>query len=237
MALVLGVGAGSGRRSAAIVLLELVGEKCHVRLLDGFAGDLMALADRVGFFTRFARAKFLLTANRKHLDAPRRLAPHLAEVIDFKVEDAETWSFVPKTLLDAAREAADRPESAFEEDDGVKTPGLVDVVVDVTGVGDALTGPMRAKVAGQGDLWHVRLVEGDQRREDRPERSITLGRGWAITRLRTLFQGGRIVLPTNDEAKTLAGELRTLDPRFPPTPMMRALLCAVQHDPAPLVVV
>ncbi len=86
---------------------------------------------------------------------------------------------------------------------GAPVPGLeLDVYADATGVGQPVVDVLRA--SGR-SVTAVYFTHGDRRTVEGAQ--ITLGKAWLVSRLKTLFQTGRLHLPRTPEAVALEREL------------------------------
>lgn len=81
------------------------------------------------------------------------------------------------------------------------------IYVDATGVGAPVVDALRSIVSSKSRLWAVHISHGDQRKEERSERRVTLGKALLVSRLQVLLQYKRLHLPDTAEARALAQEL------------------------------
>jgi hypothetical protein len=98
------------------------------------------------------------------------------------------------TIITRARAAATRPTDKYG-------PGF-HVYADATGVGQPVVDILKA--AGQ-QVTPVYFTFGDKRTAENG--TVTLGKGWLVSRLQALLQTRRLHLPRTTEAEALAEEL------------------------------
>jgi hypothetical protein len=87
------------------------------------------------------------------------------------------------------------------------------VFVDATGVGQPILDLLRDHTRDAWIIWGVYFTHGDRRIADREAKMVTLGKAHLVSRLQTLFQTGRIHVPSIGEARTLAQELENYEIR------------------------
>jgi hypothetical protein len=129
---------------------------------------------------------------------------------------------------------------------GTKTDLFVQTYLDATQVGPPLVESFRELTGA----WNLRVVyfnHGPQRTVAE-DRTIQLGKGWLVSRLKVLFQRRRLHLLRSPEAETLRRELDAYRPNLPDDAntrygafrvgsqddLLNALGLAVQEDLAPL---
>ncbi len=80
--------------------------------------------------------------------------------------------------------------------------------VDATGVGKPIVDMLKDSSSATAGAWAVYFTRGDQRKERRKKKEVSLGKAYLVSRLQSLLQTGRIHLPNkNPEAHALAQEL------------------------------
>jgi hypothetical protein len=134
---------------------------------------------------RFAEAHYVVRfLERRPLGEPYPvIARRLAEVIG----NVRQVVFDPRQRLPVASAPATLNLSVFADATGVGQP-IVDLLAE----------------AGE-TIVPVYFVHGDRRTEEHGR--ITLGKAWLASRLKSLFQTGRIHLPTTTEALAMKQEL------------------------------
>jgi hypothetical protein len=84
------------------------------------------------------------------------------------------------------------------------------IMIDVTGVGDAVTDLLTPLVSGLGSVHPCRFMGGDRLTQDGLE--FKMGKGFFVSRLQVLSESQRIHLPDQlPEAKQLAKEMLDFD--------------------------
>lgn len=170
---------------------------------------------------------------RRPARAPRRPGPLVVRHLD---------RLPPNTSCVAL---ADR-YSEIVERLGRKTDLFVQAWINATQEGPPLVEAFR-ELAGAWSLRPVYFNHGTQRTEDEDRVTIQLGKAWLVSRLKVLFQRGRLHLPRSPEALALRRELETYRIDLPDDAgsrygafrvgsqddLLTALGLAVQEDLAP----
>ena len=142
------------------------------------------------------------------IDIGQKRDPTAIAVVEAE-QRADAWHFVGR-LLERLALGTSYPEvaqrvAAVAAGVAAKADGWPDLYVDATGVGTPVV-DMLAAAGPCARLVPVTFTHGD-RRLVQPDGSVSLGKGFLVSRLQVLLQYGRLHLPQTQEAEALAREL------------------------------